>query len=415
MAKHAFSKQHHPAYAFSYGVKDLHTGDVKSQWESRDDGVVKGHYSVLEPDGSIRSVDYTADAKSGFKAVVKTHGPNVHPITESTHGHPIEDDHSSQSKINHYSKDQEHILLTSDFKKKESIIDLNHVKKSIPSLVELKPYASHKQTYTEHKPTVPHHYDHASATRYASFFKHDDGDGDSGGAHDDDGQPHEDFSAGRDGGFQPMHRDAKIDIKMVAAPDLSRYKPVSPYVDYAKSPVEPEIAQYAGSYKSEPVNNHNEEYSYNNIPISYPNKGAVGAGGGGGGAAGGGIHVNSDGAVQNYRVTDVIGTPKPKAKVKPISTPGLKHYTNGGGGGGGGGNGQPKHNQNKFHSRRLPVRNDYASYFRRPAKSPRLQFSDGPVLYPASGDESYEQRAASTRMVQALLARKNRSHYNHYY
>lgn len=353
-------------------------------------------------------MDYTADAKSGFKAVVKTHGPNVHPITESTHAHPIEDDQSSQSKINHYSKDQEHILLSSDFKKKESIIDLNHVKKSVPSLIELKPYSEHKQSYTEHKPTVPHHYEHASATRYASFFKHDDDDG----AKEDD-QPGGDFSAGHDGGFQPMHRDAKIDIKMVAAPDLSRYKPVSPYVDYAQSPVEPEIAQYAGSYKSEPVNNNNEEYSYNQIPITYPNKGSIGGGGG----AGSGTHA---GSLPNYRVTDVIGTPKPKAKVKPISTPGLKHYSNGGGGGGGGGgssgvNAGNKHNQNKFHSRRLPVRNDYSSYFRRPAKSPRLQFSDGPVLYPASGEESYEQRAASTRMVQAMLARKNRGPYNHYY
>lgn len=68
----------HPGYAFSYGVKDLHTGDVKSQWEQRDidEGVVKGHYSVLEPDGSIRSVHYTADGKHGFNAIVKTHGPN---------------------------------------------------------------------------------------------------------------------------------------------------------------------------------------------------------------------------------------------------------------------------------------------------------------------------------------------------
>lgn len=391
--------QHHPAYAFSYGVKDLHTGDVKSQWESRDDGVVKGHYSVLEPDGSIRSVDYTADAKSGFKAVVKTHGPNVHPITESTHAHPIEDDHSSQSKINHYSKNQEHILLTSDFKKKEPIIDLNHSKKIVPSLVELKPYSDHK-TYTEHKPQVPHHYEHASASRYASFFKNDD-------------QPEEDFSE-HDSGFQPM-QDAKIDIQMVAAPDLSRYKPVSPYVDYAKSAAEPEIAQYAGSYNSEPVSD-NEEYTYNQIPISYPNKGLQ-SGGGGGGVSGGANHGNNaNGQAHNYRVTDVIGTPKPKAKVKPISAAGLKHYTNSGGGVGlGGGN---KHNQNKFHSRRLPVRNDYSSYFRRPAKSPRLQFSDGPVLFPSSpsADDSYEQqRAASTRMVQALLARKTRGHYNHYY
>lgn len=36
---------HHPSYSFSYGVKDNHSGDVKSQWETRDNGIIKGHYS----------------------------------------------------------------------------------------------------------------------------------------------------------------------------------------------------------------------------------------------------------------------------------------------------------------------------------------------------------------------------------
>ena len=128
--------QNHPAYAFSYGVKDLHTGDVKSQWESRDEGVVKGHYSVLEPDGSIRSVFYSADAKNGFTAVVKTHGPNTHPI-EGEHG--PHDDISSQSKINHFSKDQEHIVLSSDLQPhKRPIINLNKDEHPVPSLYEIK-------------------------------------------------------------------------------------------------------------------------------------------------------------------------------------------------------------------------------------------------------------------------------------
>lgn len=134
--------QNHPAYAFSYGVKDLHTGDVKSQWESRSEGGVKGHYSVLEPDGSIRSVHYTADAKNGFNAVVKTHGPNVHPITDSPHGVVADDDVSSQSKINHFSKDQEHIVLSSDLHPhKRPIIDLNKDERAVPSLFEVKPDA----------------------------------------------------------------------------------------------------------------------------------------------------------------------------------------------------------------------------------------------------------------------------------
>ncbi|CAI6342860.1 unnamed protein product [Macrosiphum euphorbiae] len=56
-----------PNYHFNYGVKDLHTGDLKSQWEKREGDVVKGSYSLMEPDGSIRTVDYTADSHNGFQ------------------------------------------------------------------------------------------------------------------------------------------------------------------------------------------------------------------------------------------------------------------------------------------------------------------------------------------------------------
>lgn len=54
------------------------TGDRKSQHEVRDGGVVKGSYSVVEPDGSVRVVDYAADDVNGFNAVVKRIGPSVH-------------------------------------------------------------------------------------------------------------------------------------------------------------------------------------------------------------------------------------------------------------------------------------------------------------------------------------------------
>ncbi|TKX27804.1 cuticular protein RR-2 [Spodoptera litura] len=67
-----------PKYAFNYGVADHSTGDVKSQHESRDGDVVKGQYSLVEPDGSIRTVDYTADPVHGFNAVVSKTGPNLH-------------------------------------------------------------------------------------------------------------------------------------------------------------------------------------------------------------------------------------------------------------------------------------------------------------------------------------------------
>lgn len=55
-----------------------HTHDNKAQWETRHGDVVKGSYSLVEPDGSLRVVDYSADAKHGFNAVVKKVGPTVH-------------------------------------------------------------------------------------------------------------------------------------------------------------------------------------------------------------------------------------------------------------------------------------------------------------------------------------------------
>ncbi|XP_026471431.1 cuticle protein 8-like [Ctenocephalides felis] len=64
------SFQAHPKYSFKYGVNDYHTGDVKSQHETRDGDVVKGQYSLVEADGSVRTVDYTADKHNGFNAIV---------------------------------------------------------------------------------------------------------------------------------------------------------------------------------------------------------------------------------------------------------------------------------------------------------------------------------------------------------
>ncbi|CAH0407859.1 unnamed protein product [Chilo suppressalis] len=74
----------HPKYAFNYGVADPHTGDVKSQHETRDGDVVKGQYSLVEPDGSVRTVDYTADPVRGFNAVVSKTRPSVHSAPAPT-------------------------------------------------------------------------------------------------------------------------------------------------------------------------------------------------------------------------------------------------------------------------------------------------------------------------------------------
>lgn len=71
--------------------------------------------------------------------MVKTHGPNHHPVHDP-HGGVAVDDSSSQSKINHFSENQEHIVLSSDLNPhKKPIIDLNTDEKEVPSLFEIKP------------------------------------------------------------------------------------------------------------------------------------------------------------------------------------------------------------------------------------------------------------------------------------
>ncbi|EAT46731.1 AAEL002099-PA [Aedes aegypti] len=91
-----------PQYSYSYAVADAVTGDNKSQQESRSGDVVTGSYSLIEPDGTQRVVEYTADPVNGFNAVVhrgavaakvvapvaKYAAPYAHPLAHP-YGHPI--------------------------------------------------------------------------------------------------------------------------------------------------------------------------------------------------------------------------------------------------------------------------------------------------------------------------------------
>ncbi|KAE8574000.1 Cuticle Protein CPR RR-2 [Halyomorpha halys] len=71
--KHPIDYYSHPKYSYKYGVEDPHTGDMKSVKEERDGDKVRGEYSLVEPDGTIRTVRYTADKVNGFNAVVHKH------------------------------------------------------------------------------------------------------------------------------------------------------------------------------------------------------------------------------------------------------------------------------------------------------------------------------------------------------
>ncbi|XP_052123388.1 cuticle protein 19-like [Frankliniella occidentalis] len=90
--KHEEEHEHiilaHPKYDFKYGVEDSHTGDYKDAKEERDGDVVKGEYSLLQPDGRKRIVHYTSSKHGGFNAIVSYSGHAIHPEVHG-HGHGL--------------------------------------------------------------------------------------------------------------------------------------------------------------------------------------------------------------------------------------------------------------------------------------------------------------------------------------
>ncbi|KAK7869773.1 hypothetical protein R5R35_008307 [Gryllus longicercus] len=62
-------------YEYRYAVDDPASGVVSQRWEHRLGEYVKGAYSLVEPDGSVRHVDYEVDGEKGFHAVVRTSPP----------------------------------------------------------------------------------------------------------------------------------------------------------------------------------------------------------------------------------------------------------------------------------------------------------------------------------------------------
>nr|CAD7266106.1 unnamed protein product [Timema shepardi] len=77
-----------PSYSYAYDIQDALTGDSKGQQESRQGDVVQGSYSLTEPDGTRRTVEYTADPVNGFNAVVhKT--PLTAPVAKVAVAAPV--------------------------------------------------------------------------------------------------------------------------------------------------------------------------------------------------------------------------------------------------------------------------------------------------------------------------------------
>ncbi|XP_075232870.1 cuticular protein 66D [Lycorma delicatula] len=59
-----------PQYQFSFDIKDDESTNYHNRKETRDGDKISGSYSVVDSDGYIRTVTYTADPREGFKADV---------------------------------------------------------------------------------------------------------------------------------------------------------------------------------------------------------------------------------------------------------------------------------------------------------------------------------------------------------
>nr|AYA50011.1 cuticular protein 46 [Leptinotarsa decemlineata] len=57
-----------PSYQFGFDVKDDLYTNYQNRKEQREGNKITGSYSVVDSDGFIRTVSYTADPKEGFKA-----------------------------------------------------------------------------------------------------------------------------------------------------------------------------------------------------------------------------------------------------------------------------------------------------------------------------------------------------------
>lgn len=108
-------------YQWAYEVMAPSTGDYQSRVEHRQqDGVVRGRYSLVDPDGSLRVVSYVAHPEDGFKATVEKVPVTSTTSTNTAHTYTNQHSHLStprqqQLNLNRPQHQQQHQQQFSTF------------------------------------------------------------------------------------------------------------------------------------------------------------------------------------------------------------------------------------------------------------------------------------------------------------
>lgn len=105
----------------------------------------------MEPDGSIRTVDYTADSHNGFNAVVSKSGHNVHPAKHH---------HQQPHQREHYQQPQPQLSLQQTYKQQALA--------QKPTAAYQVPLQQHKPAFVTYKQVAPSKYQ--PSVLYRDFY-----------------------------------------------------------------------------------------------------------------------------------------------------------------------------------------------------------------------------------------------------
>lgn len=107
---HAIDYVAKPDYHFAYGVEDPKSKVSQSRKETRHGDTVHGEYSVVDPNGVLRVVKYTADKHNGFQAEVITSGGDKHGDEVVHYGAPAGDHHEAYAQQESEESDEHQYL-----------------------------------------------------------------------------------------------------------------------------------------------------------------------------------------------------------------------------------------------------------------------------------------------------------------
>ena len=82
------------SYEYSYKVEDDYKLNYHNRYEKRTGNTVNGRYSVVDPDGSLRTVEYSASPNTGFVAKVSVE-ENVVPAIVELYSVPVRSGYGS--------------------------------------------------------------------------------------------------------------------------------------------------------------------------------------------------------------------------------------------------------------------------------------------------------------------------------